>query len=326
MKLLTFAHRGEAQTFLSKLALKPVNEAQTFYKNDEYGLLITGEGIYEALLHLSATVATYRPKLIINYGIAGALNSDMALKKVYPVRTIYGYESTRPVFNSYTTQNVATLDCISSWQRVLTHEYALELAPFAELVDREAWGLGRVAAATQTPLQVYKLTSDYAGEQTDCFDLKQRAQEFSELLWEHFEKEFGEQEQKIAEATNHNEMNFPFHVSFTQKKQIQKFINKVPKHEFDKILNNAKDANSCITQLQIALHPLQEQIMKKLEALKGPFENIGAHLKFDPKLENKKVLLQMEINSAKNISNLTRVLSEFDYQELEQFWNGNFDV
>jgi hypothetical protein len=49
MKLLTFAHRGEAQAFLAAYTFKPVDFFfDGLLKSDNYYLLITGEGPHAA--------------------------------------------------------------------------------------------------------------------------------------------------------------------------------------------------------------------------------------------------------------------------------------
>ncbi len=181
MRLLCMAHRGEAQQFISSLQLKAIDNR--FYMSEELALLITGEGPFEVLTHLSYYFAKFGISEVINLGIAGALDDKLSLNQVYSVRTLYAYGNNEPRFHSYTSHDQhAVLDAITSENRVLSDEFALELSHYAHIVDREAWAMGKVCNEFKIPFYCYKLISDFAGAKTHCFDLKNQAKIFSQTM------------------------------------------------------------------------------------------------------------------------------------------------
>ena len=62
MLLFVFAHRGEAQTFISKLKLKSIDDRGNLYGNSEILLLLAGEGIYSVMVRLPYVLGKYEVK------------------------------------------------------------------------------------------------------------------------------------------------------------------------------------------------------------------------------------------------------------------------
>jgi hypothetical protein len=160
-KLLVFAHRPEAQSFLKNHSLKPIQADHIdIYVSDEYYLLITGEGVLNAISKTTIILSKFQDiKEIWNFGIAGGLTSHFIKKEhIYQIRTSYGELGEEIQFKSFSTANKSSeLDCISASKRVLNEKKATHLANFAQIVDRELWGIGLIAREFKIPFYAAKL-------------------------------------------------------------------------------------------------------------------------------------------------------------------------
>lgn len=319
MDLCVIAHRGEAQAFTKGLkAISP-----HFYQGDQYSVLISGEGVFEAS-KLGAYLHSF--SRVLNFGIAGALNKNLKLETIYPIRTHYLHLGHAPEFKSFTTNENNPFDCITSFERIHTNERALELGNFADIVDRESWLLAKICMDEEIPFESHKLISDYAGEQTNCFDIKDKALEYSEELFLYY------QDLKSLSKKEDVKNTFNLPGSFTQRKRLSKILTAL---SFKKDLSveeliekypfptEKQELNSYIENLNQKLNPIQAQIQRKIDSLQKPFDEIGAKIIFDPKLEKKKIRVQMEINDQKNIDNLSSLLSKTQFSDFEDLWNGD---
>lgn len=331
------AHRGEAQEFLSNLELRADPNMSGLYFNTQIALLITGEGIYEVMTKLPFVIAKFPIKLILNFGIAGSLDKALNLNQVYNVRTAYGFNELTPKFHSFqSSDSLSTVDCITTDQRVLNDEVASKLSPFAHIVDRELWAIGKCAKQFKTPFESYKLISDYAGNQTQCFDLKNKAQEFSQSLLEAYLAI------KKSEPKNSISYAAPITMSFSHQKKYQNLMKNLSKKynlNERQILEKVKidqfleldikpklKAQKVISALEIFLNPIEDKIHNALNQSFSELKRVGAQVKIDSKLESKKLKLSMEINSQKNIENLIAALEKFEFEKIERIWNGDFNV
>jgi len=229
------------------------------------------------------------------------------------------------VFQSFTTKVESTLDCITCSSRILEDEAAKKLRAFAQIVDREVWAIGKVSNLFKIPFYSYKLISDIAGNKTDCFDLKLRALEFSEQLLEYYLK----LDLNAHKTEAPKSLDLPFHASFTQRKNIEKLSNKINDKSLIKEVTcspDVKTANELIEELENIVNPVNKQIKIKVDKLTSPLRSIGAHIIYDKNLDQKKIKLQMEINSQSNIENLKEKLDSFHFSEFEKLWNGEIDV
>ena len=222
MQLIILAHRGEAQEFLSNLELKADPKMAGLYSNETQSLLISGEGIYEVMSKLPYALAKYNITSVINLGIAGALDPDLKVNQTYTIRTIYGFNETKPKFKSFTTADKnAKIDCITTDTRVLSNNFAKSLAPFASLVDREVWGIAKCCHQLNITFYCYKLVSDIAGDATQCFEIKAKAIKFSQILFEaylsHEETDQIEDQEYIP----------PIQMSFSNKLKYNKLIKSI---------------------------------------------------------------------------------------------------
>lgn len=334
MDLLVFAHRGEAQEFIKRLALTATDSTSSFYKNDagDVSLLITGEGIYEVFSKLGPILGKYAFSRVINLGVAGSLNNKFAPGTVINPRTVY-CESEKLQFHSFSMESDSEIDIITSLERILSEEDAKRLSCFAPTVDRELWAIAKLCQETKTPLSSIKLISDMAGQATSCFDIKNRALEFSARLLEEFLK----QEKLELEAS---EGQTPIPMSFTQKARYFKTLSSLELSDsFDKNtisiwlkelsskgLAQKAMANALLDRMELSINPSKKLASDSFEKLCIPLSDIGAKAHFDKNFEKKKFTLQMEINNQANIENLQRALSKLDYSRFEKIWEGDFDV
>ena len=186
--LLLFAHKGEAQAFFSHCKHHPMAlESLPAYENDSYFLLITKEGLQETTKNLTWFLASYADVIskIINLGIAGALSAELKLADIYSIRTIYGEEQ----FNNFKTADLkSVIDIISAKNRITNIEDAQRLFVTAPLVDREAWAIGSVANKFNKELYCYKLVSDFADGKDTFKQIKEKAADYSERLYQYYQK------------------------------------------------------------------------------------------------------------------------------------------
>ena len=90
MQLLIFAHRGEAQVFISEMNTVADESFPDLYKSDNCYILICGEGIQNASIRTAAVISRYHESIdsVLNFGIAGALDKSLKLKKIVQIRTV----------------------------------------------------------------------------------------------------------------------------------------------------------------------------------------------------------------------------------------------
>ncbi len=342
MLLICMAHLGEAQKFISALKLKRVDN--NFYQsinddNDDYSLLLTGEGPTQVLTKLPYYIGKYNIDRVVNLGIAGCLDPNLELQQIYSIRTLYAYGETEAKFHSYTTANIDTtigpsIDCITADQRVLTDDYSKKLSHHAKIVDREAWAVARVCQEFKLTFFCYKLLSDHAGQQTACFDLKDQAEYFSEKLFDFFQdSEFNQQ----IIPQKEKEIELPFHASFTQQKRIElllKYLSNTATLEeliiSSRVLHpethEKHRAKLFVTHLEETLNPINKTIENKMQGLIQQIHQAGASISYDKKFEKQKISLRMDINSQKNIDNLISALEQTSFAPFEDLWQGRFDV
>jgi len=328
MKLICIAHRGEAQAFIKNLTVVDKN----FYIGDDYHLLITGEGILNVLTKLPYYIAKYEIDFIINFGIAGSLSDKLHLDEIVEIRTNYGIDNESILYQSYTSEiNEGKFDIISTNSRVLNDEYAKKCRAFAHIVDREAWAIAKIANEYKLQYSIYKMISDLAGSETNCFDLKNKAQYFSESLYDFYLKQNQLDDNQIDLM---EEIPLPFHASFTQRKKIESLIEKLKHKKIESIETILKDQKLSVKQkpqfiisyLENLINPINTKIHEQLKMTFLPLEKSGAIVQYDSKLDKKHFSLKMDINSQTNLDKLKQSLSEFSFESFENIMNGKLDV
>ena len=338
MELLVFAHRGEAQEFIKYFSFVPLNGRDDLYQDKaaKRMLLISGEGIYEVFARLGRILGSYNIAKVHNLGIAGSLDQNLQPGDAISVRTVYLHQDA-PHFQSFTLDDTnAQVDLITSAQRVLDGNYATELSHFAPAVDRELWAAAKVCKEAAIPLFSTKLVSDMAGDETNCFDLKQRAMEFSTALLEEYLKRA---DSLPTPKTKQEEPPIP--MSFTQKARYHKLMAALKLKEGysedmftrglepqlgDNIQGKKQRANLLLEKMENALNPIQLAAQEEFKSLCRPVTEIGAKVLFDKRYEKKKFTLQMEINNQTNIDNLSDSLKLLRFSDFQRIWEGDLDV
>ena len=192
MILLTIAHKGEAQAFISRKH----NLAVDFYFTDVYRhedeiLLLTGSG-KDSITERVAFVLRYfgdRISEVLNFGIAGALNDQLQINQIYGVKEICPEYQPTQERECYVTANLrGQVICVSASRPVLTDEHAAALTGFADVVDMETWHIAQVCKKMKVPFKSYKLISDYAGSKTDTRAIRKNAATFSRHLFDFYKK------------------------------------------------------------------------------------------------------------------------------------------
>ncbi|MGZ3790000.1 MAG: hypothetical protein ACXVLQ_15795, partial [Bacteriovorax sp.] len=228
MKLLTFAHRGEAQAFLSAYSFRPVDFFfDGLLKSDEYYLLITGEGPHAASEKTISVLAKLSDEIndVYNLGVAGSLNQKLKRHDLVWIRTAYAHHAEKCEFKSFSSNNPKAIDdCMTAYGRVINPEEKKKLSHFANIVDRELWAVASAAHLFKKPYQSLKIISDELmdAEGDICKFVKEEAPLFSEKILCEFQKA----ENKIhSEAPIARDLGFTndphFYFTISQQRKLQ---------------------------------------------------------------------------------------------------------
>lgn len=338
MKLLHFAHRAEAQQFIQHFGAKLIPELfSDVYQTSELIILISGEGTTKTHNKLAFLLGKFNITKVINLGIAGVLDTSIELDQIVKVRTSYAFIGNGAKFHSYTSMDSSLYDCITTDQRVLNNEMAKKLGPFAQLVDRELWAVASCCHLLKIPFESFKYLSDYAGDQTQCLDLKNKAQFFSQKLLEAYLDSPAEIEIiESLETTN------DFYMTFSQKHQFNKLVNALmikwecsdsevlekvnAKEIFNQDIRPKEKTILLLKELEDNLTPIKKVIEQKLNSSVSTLIECGAHISFDKALEKKEFQIRMSINSQTNVNKLSQALNDFSFESFENIMDGKFDV
>ena len=369
MNLIICAYKAEAIFFIKDLELTQIKGDHLEYysnypfyntdtqliskkkKHDFTTVLITGEGTYNVISVLSFFLGKYQKilKSIINYGICGIINNQLSLNKIYSIQTMFGMENQIPLFKSYTTtsdnhfySSENKINCIST-QRIKKSKYKDKLKIFADIVDREAWGIGFTCDNYNFKnLFVYKLPSDYADESLNCLNIQENVEYYSHQLYEHYKKYFNS---SAKQKSNQNEINFSnsilssplfkdnFYCTHAQYKILEKQINQFllkKSNFFDQIQNNN---NSKLTKKRIddikkmvdslLLNYINKNLLPKKRTnllINFFFKELN---KFQYEFENK---IRSNIKQIYKKLNLSSDFLEISYDNKEEKFNFSFKL
>ncbi len=194
--LLVFAHKGEAQAFLTHFKAGPIRlpslERVNLFESSECLILLTGEGKVEAHNKLKSVFPSLKQiNFIINLGVAGALSPKLPLGSVALIQKIFALEERSYECALTRTQgNWIAADLVTAEKRILDAKEALPLAQIAPLVDREAHGLAQAALALHLPFISLKVVSDLPWKNAGQDDVRKKAAEWSTLLLQAFQQLF----------------------------------------------------------------------------------------------------------------------------------------
>lgn len=341
MNLLCFAHRGEAKAFLEFFDLKHSNDDYfDLYLSDDFALLILGEGIQAATESLSAVLSKYSGKIheVINFGIAGALDKSLEVEEIYEIRTVYAEKTKNKMeFKSFSAKSEKSLiDIVTAEERVLSNEHSNKLRPFAHIVDRELWAIASVCKRFRKDFKAFKLISDFASDDVNCFDISLKADKYSEKLYAFYVKEFD----KKKAYKNFLELIIPdeFYVTLSQKRQLMLLFEKLnqkysknSQHYFQsesvqKIISDTKipkqRTSKLIQFLQNELNPINTLIQNELQALSYELNRTETNISFSNQLEDDSFKLHVNINGPEHFERFKKAVNNFDYEKLIKVLNG----
>lgn len=350
MKLLTFAHRGEAQAFLSAYLFRPV---EFFFdgllKNDDYYLLITGEGPHSASEKTISVLAKFSHEIthVYNLGVAGSLNDKLKLNDLVWIKTSYAHHAEKLEFKSFTSTHATELnDCITSYSRILEIEEKKKLALFANLVDRELWAVASSATLFKKGFSSLKIISDelIIDKEIDvCKFVKEKALHFSEKLFSEFTlKEDSTFIPLKPEKPDSEFLNNPlFYFTTSQERKLNSTLEglKLKGIASDTFSNNSeiqvikeseklpKERTRLLLQLLAEqLNPVSVKIRAEIESALSPLSDAKIITTYDTDYEESWLNLTIRIQSARDLEKVKNALKIFSYEDYKKILDGNFNV
>lgn len=345
-KLLTFAHRGEAQAFFEAYSFKQIEFFfDGFFESESYYLLITGEGPHNASEKTISVLSKYFDSIesVFNIGIAGSLSKKYKKNDLVWIRTAFAHHAEKLEFKSYTSASKsAQHDCMTAYGRVLATEERTKLSHFASIVDRELWAVASGAQLFKLPFFALKIISDDTSDAAEdiCQFVKNEAPAFSLSLLQEF-KSFCNHETKPilkkTEGVDIDLMSDPhFYFTTSQQRKLLSLLQnlelkgvdtkKLGLQHFRQLELSPKDRTRHLLQyLNDELNPVAKKIRlalaKKLEMLESAAITPG----YDSDFEQDWLQLSMKIQSSRDLEKIKNALKIFSYEEFKKVLNGNIE-
>lgn len=334
MHLITMAHLGEAQGVIELFNLNRITPS--LFEGENLTCLITGEGPFEAATRTACQLGQKKYQKVMNLGIAGALNYDLALESIHPVRSLYLAIDGKPQFKSFKSLE-SGLDCVTSFERILDSQKALPLSGIAQLVDREAWGVAMAAKEAQVSFESFKLISDKAGTLGACEAVKEKAQEWSQELALYLKKLL------CATETQEESFKLPgFYFTFTTENQFKQLLKKISlrdNHSLEVVLNSLptneimnsillpkERTKNLIKLMEEKLDPMKKSLESGLKDWKRPFESNGITIQTDQSWESEEVKVSFSAANEKELSEKLATLSKLELSPYYKLRDGSFYV
>jgi hypothetical protein len=334
MHLITMAHLGEAQGVIELFNLKRVS-SQVF-EGENLVCLITGEGPFEAATATASLLGPQKFLSVINLGIAGALDPEYPVGSIHPIRSVYLVIDGKPQFKSFKSLDKG-LDCVTSFERILSPERALPLTGIAKVVDREAWGVAMAAKAHNTHFSSFKLISDQAGSLGACEVVKEKAEEWSQLLAKYL-KTILHQEEETPELFKLE----GFHFTFTTQHLFEQLLKKISLRDElnpEEVLaslpiesiraegtSSKMKTKALLNFMEGRLDPLKEKLDLGLLLWKSPFEKQGITLQTDATWEGPEVKVSFQVSSTDELKQKIKHLEGLKLEPFLSLRSGNIHV
>jgi len=330
MQCLVFAHRAEAQVFLEQRAFKPVKDFNHLYMDHECFLFITGEGIFETLCKITSLLTQF-PQItsITNLGIAGSLDPKLEERTTYLIRTIYGNLNQEFQFKSFSSSSTQSeIDCMSCDYRVADSKQKDHLSAYAQIVDRELWAIAYASSLKKIPWQSLKCISDQADDTYSCQSIKEKAEDYSKLLYEAW-----------IEATPQrlkpqNQIKAPgsFYFTFSQLKKYESLVKKYQIKTnktlaeinqelsplFSEISLPKRRTKKLLEFLSIKVNPLHHKAKIKVEGSLEQLKKNHIQYQYDPQLESKQLELKLQIKDPQDLRKILEHLNDFDMSKFQK--------
>ena len=353
MKLLTFAHRGEARAFLDASDYKPVEFFfDGLFKNDDSFLLITGEGTLAASEKTMAVLTSFQGEIkeVFNIGVAGSLNPKCSLHDLIWVRTSYAHHAERLEFKSFTSiTKLGHFDCMTAYTRILAKEERQKLSQFASLVDRELWAVASAATFFKKPYQALKIISDdqtlIDPENHDiCKFVKEEAPLLSEKLFQEFQSQI---KNSLTSKNQHNISgnrfldNSDFYFTTSQERKLQSLceglrlkqidINSLDLSPITSLENYSEKLPKERTRLLLQLlndrlNPFAKKIRETIEENIITLKEAGIQTSYDSEFEQDWIQLSMKIQSSRDLEKTKNALKIFSYEDFKKIFDGNIGL
>ncbi len=335
--LLVFAHRAEASAFLAG-ATALAHPFEGLHSHPELGLiLICGEGLWTPRERLASVLTRFREiGEVINLGVCAGVRPGLETESIYSVRTVYAQGE----FKSFTSSDEsASIDCISAKERVLSKDKADALDNFAPLVERELWSIASVCEVFKTPWRAFKLISDLPAQQSSqlCEIVKEQA-----ITWSHSLKSYYEGTTRtVNEASESSELFSEdnlglFYLTTTLERQLlglkaklgaevfHSHIKKLESQEFDRPKERTL---ALIKNLSRALNPFREKLEDEIFEKTKSLRESGIQVSYPWPLESTHLNLKFQLQTEADLERLQQALSKFSLTELKAVIEaGQFDV
>ena len=344
MRLLVFAHRAEAQTFLKQGSYKSLESISCpIYKNSDSYLIISSEGIFSALEATTATLSRFEDiQMIINFGVAGALDERVELDSIYEVRTCYAIQNEVLEFKSYTSNSDSIIDCITSSSRTLNQEQAEKLSCFASVVDRELWAIARAAGNFHKKFKAYKLISDEPYKESEssavCELIKEKAEYYSDKLYRKYIsletesptstklliEEYKDLYFTISQYRNYSTLLSQLLTRYETEEEILELvsIDRICKLE----LLPKQRTSVLLEKLREFLTPFNTTLQTKLNEVLSPLHEANIKTTLSKNLEIDQFKISATIQNEVELKKISRALNNIDYQTYQSLMRGEVDV
>lgn len=359
--LLCFAHRGEAQSFISRLKLSQVHDSFfTSFVSGNIHVLITGEGPYTTLPIMMAYLQKHdgRFSKIINFGIVAGIDKLTQVGQGYWIHSVYlEQEDLEFNYHSYpceipnSVDKTTTKKVMTVHRRVLSAEVASKLSPVAELVDREVWALGMATHFYKIPLMSFKVVSDQPKIEKEefCHRIREKSLEFSEEFFQEYERCFQDFSAPAFELENKIENHFfpteilndpLFHFSVTQKHRYQNLFQKLQKKEnfdFKKFVLEQKlmlsslkvrpkdRSREFLQNLENQVNPLWTKMKEQISEDLSILNKVDIDLHQDLTLESDQCEISFEVDSAESLNLKIESLKDFSKTSFWKKRQGQFN-
>jgi hypothetical protein len=339
-RLLTFAHRGEARSFLNEFSCKPTPYKENLFFNGELYILISGEGPHKAMTELAISLGLIKALhpggeiSVTNLGICGALETGFEVGEIREIRTIYSTSLSEAMeFKSFTsdlpkeTNKVDRVDIVTAHKRVVDLETKERLSNFAPLVDREAWGFAFACQSAGVSFTCFKLISDLA-EGEICQVVKEQADEWSELLLEKYLTMSNDP--RVNDARDLPYQLNELHITLSQRRRLHHLFRALELKgieaqealincDFSELIKQKKRSKEITKELTQKLHslvyPLNTALESSLSAQTEVLRKSGLQVRFDQDLEREILHLSLTACSAHEMKIASEALGSFDFEK-----------
>jgi len=344
MKLLTFAHRGEALAFFNHFEFESVDFFfNGLFKSHDYFLLLTDEGAHSATEKTMATLARFSSEIdeVINLGVAGSLSEKYKIYDLMWIRTCMAHHAEKLEFKSYSSSGMnSQVDCMSAYTRVLSARDRQKLSLFADLVDRELWSIASAATFFKLPFSSLKIVSDDLSSQNEdieiCQVVKVDALNFSKkLLAEFLDKKTNHKPQIKIKSQNAFYETEAFYFTTTQERKLKSLLEglnvkniEVPRELIDELTSLQvlpKDrSRMLLIELNDLLNPFAKKMRMALDKTLTPLTEAGISAQYNSNLEQTLLHLSVGVNSERDLERVKNALKIFSYSDYKNIFDGKF--